>query len=133
MKLLFAAALSLLVGCASIEENPATAKLAVQIATLKVIERAEDQDHRRQRIVELAEEALALAESEAVLVSAVEAAVREAVQWGNLPPSDRLLADYLITLVATELNERVGDGNWLTGKRLVAARQVLAWVVEAAR
>lgn len=42
-------------------------------------------------------------------------ALLHAVRWDALAPSDRLLADYLITLVSTELEQRVGDGSLRRG------------------
>lgn len=119
-------------GCAGQAGRDATAKMAVQYATLKVIENADDPLERRDRIVRLAELAIAAADGENVVVAELEARVRAAVPWQDLSPADTLLADYLITLTAAELESRTAGGP-LMGETLVSAKVVLEWIVQVAR
>jgi hypothetical protein len=131
MRAICLAAILILYGCAAVEQRPATAQFGVTFATLKVIEQADNQQERRDRIAEIAETALDAASGDDVLVSAIETAAREAIDWDALAPSDQLLAEYLIAMVAAELQARSGGG-WLQGEALVSARQVLTWVLLAA-
>lgn len=134
-----ACTLVLLAGCAqfnqTLKENEESAKLVVTFATMKYVEKAGDsiaQAARAVRVRTVTEQALALTENGNVLLSALEASVRVEVQKLQLSPSDAVLADGLVTLIAQELQKRFGSG-MLSQDQLVETRAVLGWVVDATR
>src|SRR5690606_24705530 len=98
-----------LAGCVLTPE--ARAKLAVQYATLKVVESAEAPAERAARVRNIAQGAIALADSgDQVSVGLIESAVRARIDWAALSLSDRLAAAALIDTLRIELEGRIGAG-----------------------
>lgn len=126
-------ALTVLAGCAAIEERPMTSRLVVTYATMKVIDGAEMPIEKADRVAAVADVALGLlSDDKPVLIAAIEEAVRAAIPWGDLDNADVILANALITAVAEELQSRVDDRGMLGGESLLTAREVLSWVKDAA-
>lgn len=125
---------ALLAGCATIEENPNTAKLVTQYAVLKFAEQS-SADRRAERlanVARIAADVKAIAANEVTSVSSIRAAVAIQIQKLNLSPADQLLANGLADILAQELAKRVGDGALNPEQRLIVG-QVMDWVLEAAQ
>ena len=123
-----------LAGCAMLEENPASVGLAVQVATMKVIEENEPEhrDERAERILAMAGEARTFLDLEEVTIPALRAAIDARLAELELEPSDRALADLLVDAIAYELEERLGEGILSPEDRETVSR-VLSSVETAAR
>lgn len=129
---LFVLAMVALSGCAYLRDNPTTSGLAVQIATMKVIEA--DKGHeaeRAARIKEIAAEAKTFLDAKDVTVSVLEDAVNARLASLDLAPSDRLLASALVSAVVGELKVKVGDGLLSADSRYTVS-QILGYVESAA-
>lgn len=132
--LMFLAIAFALAGCAAIEQSPTTAKLATQYATLKVIERGDDQPVRAAKIRAIAEDAKRFLDHDAVTLPGLHAAVMERVDLESLSTADRMLASALVGAVVAELEARLGDGPGLIPPDdLYQIAEVLDWVIEAAQ
>lgn len=119
----------LLAGCSTFTEHKAVTKLAVQYATIKVIEKNPD---KAPRIVEIAQFVRTNAGSEtAATVALLETAVRAQIDWTKLDPADTILVDTLIVTVRDELIARLGDGP-LAGDQLLVVAEVAGWIQDAA-
>lgn len=133
-KLFFAIALVgavfLTSGCQTIKERPAVAQLAVQYATIKVVEKNPD---RAARVIEIAAYIKANAgNSSAASVALLEVAVRKQIDFERLDAADTFLVDTLIGLVRDELVARLGDGPLSPENALIVA-QVAGWIEDAAK
>lgn len=126
--LVWAILLSTLSGCAVLEGNPATARFAVQYATLKVIK---DDHWKAARVVQIVTQAAELLDESSATIALLEAAVRSSIDWDKLDAADTLLADNLIIAVKFELEKRVGD-SLLDPEKTFAIKMVLSWIIEAA-
>lgn len=118
-------------GCTLTQD--ARAKLAVQYATLKLIESDDDPVAKAARIRLVANEALYLTDQEdRVTAALIESAVRHKINWGALSLADRMAADALITAIREEVEARVGSGD-LDPEAMISVQTVLSWVIEAAQ
>lgn len=118
-------------GCASMqtpEGQAAAARIGVQYATLKYV--GEDAG-KAQRVVDVADTAISLAETGTVPIDVLEQQVREAIPWSDLDLADRQLVELLILQVRAELDARVVDGQ-VDPERAGDAVEVLKWVRDAA-
>lgn len=120
--------LCFLVGCAALDQHQATAKLAIQYATLKYVD---DDAHKRERVQAVVANARELAASASTL-DAIDQAVRESIDWSKLDDADKLLASALLDVVRDELKARFGDGV-LDPEQIVGVNKVLDWIDEAAQ
>lgn len=88
-----------LTGCASIqnqiENHVDTSKLAVQVATMKVIEAGSDAHDRAVTTRSIVAEAKTWLDSDAVTVDLLHEKVTARIAKLNLAPSDKLLVDLL--------------------------------------
>lgn len=132
LALFLIACLLTLSGCATIENAPATSKLVVQVATMKVIEAESDRHARAAKIIEIATEAKTWLDTDTVTVDLIKSKVLERLTGLNLQPSDRLLASVLVDAVASDLLSKVGVGLIPADKR-ITVNQVLGWVIEASK
>lgn len=124
----FAVLALLLVGCATLQENQASAKLVVQVATIKYVDGDEG---KRARLLEAVDEARTIA-STASSLAAVDAVIRQRItEAEDLDAADKLLAFGLLDVIKAELQKRF-DQDLLDPEQLVAVNQVLDWVAEAA-
>lgn len=118
---------AVLVGCASLKENNADARLIVQYSTLKVCDTAE----RAARCAEIAGEVQRYANDTAQLtVSALMFAIEEQIDWTSLDAADALLVRTLTERLRAELVERLGEDVLPEDLRL-AATTVADWVIDA--
>jgi len=105
-------------------------QLAVQYATLKIIERP---DVDAGRVVELVEKARAYVEDGAsVTVSALASAARDRLRDSSLSPADRILIDAILTRAQERLESEIGGGVLAEDQRLQLLT-VLDWIEGAAR
>lgn len=122
----------LISGCSLLNfKTDPSARLAVTFATLKVIEQGDNPELRAQRVAEIAEEARAFVETDMLSLDQLETALLMRLADEDLSPSDRLLADALISAVIAELEARVGSG-FLTPEQKLTVGEVLGWVSAAA-
>lgn len=120
---------SFLASCSTVSERPILAQVAVQYATIKVLE---NNPEHAPRVVEIARFVRENAgNSTASSVALLEAAVRAQIKWEKLDPADTVLVDLLIVTVRDELTARLGDGPLSPEQALVVA-QVAAWIESAA-
>lgn len=132
-------------GCASMQQTgaalstaPQSAKIVVQYAAMKFIEKAgapSAQQARAARVVDVAGKVQGLIDAGLVSTAPlIEQAVRDSINWSQFSPADRLLVDNLIALVRQELEARIGSaGAPLDSQQLIVVRDLLGWVVAAAR
>lgn len=126
-KLLYALPFALLLaGCATLSERPDAARLVVQYATLKAVERGTSPV----RIVEVGERVLDATRGGPVTLAALEAAALREID--HLSLADRLVAEALIELVVAEINARI-EGGLLDAEALTTVTQVVNWAIQAAR
>ena len=128
LRFAFLAALLPLCGCQTIKDQPLIAQVAVQYATIKVVQ---DHPERAARVVEIARTLRTSAEDEAATVALLEVLIRAKINWASLDAADRLLVDTLIIGVRQELLNRLGDGVLSAENKLVVA-QVAGWIEAAA-
>lgn len=122
-----------LVGCATIEKNPNTAKLVTQYAVLKFAEQS-SADRRAERLANvkrIATDVKAIATNESASISILQSAVDVQIAKLNLSAADKLLARGLVDMISQELTKRVGAGVLSPEAKLTVA-QVMDWIVEAA-
>lgn len=116
--------------CAWMKDNPQTAKLVVQAATMRVIEGGDDYRARATRVMVIAGEASSLVGGQELTLPALHQAILERLAGENLNPSDQLLANALIDAVHAELQKRIGEGV-LNPEQAIQVNEVLKWIVEA--
>lgn len=128
--LMICAALS---GCATIEKNPATAKLATQYAVAKFIENsaAEKRAERKARIVTIATDIKAAAASQSVSLSSLQILAYEKIDKLALSPADTVLAKGLVDFIAEELKAKI-DAKLLSPKDTLILASVMDWIIQAA-
>lgn len=136
MRTLIAALVSILLfaSCATIEQNPNTAKLVTQYAVLKFAEQSSDgrRAERISNVIKIATDVKAIAANEVTSISSLRGVVGTQVAKLGLSPADQLLAFGLADIVAQELIKRVGEGQLNDSQRLVVG-QVCDWIIEAAK
>lgn len=117
-------------GCSFLQSiEPDTKQLAVQYATLKVIDGDSD---RAARVVDLVQEGRQYVESGAsVTVAALYEGVRDRIDWQSLDPADRILIEAILTRARERLREEIGVG-LLDPDQQVKVLTVLDWIEAAA-
>ena len=116
-----------LVGCSMLDKHQASAKLAIQYATIKYIDGSDD---KRERTLKVTANARELAATGATL-DAIDQAIRDSIDWNKLDDADKLLANALLDIVGEELKARIGEGT-LDPDQVLAVEAVLGWIEEAA-
>lgn len=115
-----------LIGCASVQNHEATAKLTVTYATIKGIEQGLDAAEVRR----IAEEVKSLMDGEATTVTLLESAVRIKLSTLGLSPADQFLAGQLVEIVAQELIARTGGpGAVLQPDQILYVSKVMDWII----
>ena len=124
---------ALLLGCATLEERPATAKLVTQYAVLKFADQSSPikRADRIAKVVDIATQVKGMSAGESVSVGLLKGAVYSELLKLELAPPDALLANALVDLLAEELLARVGDGV-LSPEQQLQVVQVMDWIIEAA-
>lgn len=128
---LFLPLLALLVsGCSFLQSiEPDTKQLAVQYATLKVIDGDAD---KAARVVELVQEGRDYVQSDAsVSVAALYEGVRDRINWQSLDPADRILVEAILTRARERLRDEIGVG-LLDPDQQLKVLTVLDWIEAAA-
>ena len=127
--LLFLATASMTGACSFFSEHRATAKLATQYATIKII----DGDRAKaQRVRKIAKEAKKYANTKPQLtVDRLIDEVKAQINWGYLDAADTLLVNALIDELSLRLTERLGSEPLPKDLRL-AVDTVVDWVISAA-
>ena len=126
--LLFLATVSMS-ACSFLGEHKATAKLATQYATIKII----DGDRAKaQRVWEIAKEVKKYANTKPQLtVDRLIDEVKAQINWGDLDAADTLLVNALIDELSQQLTNRLGSQSLPKDLRL-AVDTVVDWVISAA-
>lgn len=134
-KFLIALLLSVsMLGCATLEKSPNTAKLVTQYAVMKFAEQSSD-ERRVERIAnvrKIAEDVKSLAANQTVSVPGLQAAVMAQVAKLGLSPADSFLASALVQVVADELAAKIGDGV-ISPEKMLVVSQVMDWVIDATK
>lgn len=116
-------------GCSTIGSQPTLTRLAVQYATVKVLE---NNPGRAQRVIEIATFIEDNAgSSTATSVAILTTLVREQIDWTKLDAADTILVNALIDMVATELTARLGSGP-LSPEQALVVKEVASWIKQAA-
>lgn len=122
--------LMLVSGCALLSgEQTARERLAVQYATLKVIDGDPARAARVQALV--AEARQYLTGGAEVTIARLDAEARARIDWQRLEAADRLLLEAVLLEARQQLTERLGAGVLDEGQR-VALDAVLGWIEGAA-
>jgi len=104
-------------------------QLAVQYATLKVLER---NDVSNERVLELVAKAeVYLQEGDNVAVSSLVDAARERLDASLLSPADQMLIEVILSRAQERIEAKLGDGILASEQRLQLLT-VLNWIEEAA-
>lgn len=104
--------LVLLMGCVGLRTQPQTAKLITQYATLKFVEKAPDQEARKQRIRDVLVQLKGVTDTASTLAA--------------------LKAKAMVAEVAGELEARMGAGT-ISSENLVQVLEVFSWIEEVVR
>ena len=137
-KLLAVIMILLITACSSTgdrlsSETSFVSTLAINYATLKVIENSGAPVNKALRIVAIASDTKALLDTGAVaLVPQLEQAVRKQIDWTSLDASDTLLVNALLLAVKQELSLRI-DGGTLDANAVLTVARVLDIVIQAAQ
>jgi hypothetical protein len=96
-------------GCALLQDvDPNSKRLAIQYATLKVVDG--DQD-KAARVLELIERGRQyLNDEESITIAAIDGSVRELIRWDNMDNADRILVDNILLTARKRLMEEIGAG-----------------------
>lgn len=125
--------LAILAGCASIENNPMTARLIVSQATMRYVESRADWPSTAANVIAAAEAVRDAASGEAIPLAQLRQIALEAAGLDDLSPADRALAEGLIDTVAMVVEERIGQGTLEGLEQLTTFREIATWAIEAAR
>ena len=124
------AAVLLLAGCKSPNSlQPIAEQLAIQYATLKVLENNPDYSPR---IVEITRHVREVASGDAsATVEVIDGLIRSQINWAKLAPSDAMIVNTLLLAIRSELEARIGNGI-LDPEALLTVAQVATWIEQAA-
>jgi len=126
---LMAMAMVLFSGCSFVEDNPNTARLTTQYATVKVID---GDSARAARIVEITSQIkLTIAEDTSATISALNTYVRGEIRWEKLTPEDTILIDAVLLNAVARLEEEVSAG-LLDPDQRIQLTTFLTWIEEVA-
>lgn len=120
-------------GCAAIEQNPMTARLIVEQATMRYIQSQADWPATAARVLSAAEAVQAAASGEDLTLAQLRQIALDAAGLDSLSPADRALATSLIDTVAMVVEERIGQGALDGLDELTTLRSIMAWAIGAAR
>lgn len=127
--ILIISASALLGGCVTTNTQTSAAKLAVQIATVKVLDNNPDYVGRT---LAIAGEVRRIAGAEKFdTVDLLIAYVRSRIDWDRMTAADVLLINELLRMVGEELKARVGPGR-LTSEKILVVADVALWIEQAA-
>lgn len=123
-----------LAGCATLRDNPASARLGVTIVVAKFIENSspDKKEERRARVISIAGDIQAASVSDSATVLSLRAIAFAKIDSLGISPLDRELAKQLVDLIAQELQSRVNRDLLKPEDRLLIA-DVMSWIQNAAR
>lgn len=124
---------SFVAGCAAIEQNPMTARLIVEQATMRYIQSRADWPATASRVAAAAEAVQAAATGESLTLAQLRSIALEAAGLDDLTPADAALARGLIDTVAMVVEERIGQGTLEGLEELTSFREIAGWAIGAAR
>lgn len=128
--------LGLITGCSTTPEGQRRDRLGVQVATMALIERADNPADKATRIMALSGDMRVLLDMAEVTVGdlriALLARLAERTAAGKVSPLERLAALEFINTVADAVEKRLGAG-LLTQDTRVKVNTVLTWIEDAAR
>jgi hypothetical protein len=122
----------LLVGCATIRENPVPALVGIQSATLFVIEQSSDRQAKARDIIAAAEDAKKLLDFDAVTLDQLVARVRERIASSDRELSEKAGLSGLLTISQAWLQDRISDGT-LSPEDRATVNDVLNTIIQSAQ
>lgn len=131
MKAFLAILLTLAVtGCAFLDAvEPDTKQLAVQYATIKVID---GDTTKRDRVLELVERGRKyVTQDDSVTIAALDQGVRDLIRWDSMDAADRLLIDNIIINARERMADEIGSG-LLNAEQKAKVLTVFDWIESAA-
>jgi hypothetical protein len=131
-KLIPVVATLLLVGCATIRDNPVPALVGIQSATLYVIEQSSDRKAKARDIIAAAEDAKKLLDFEAVTLDQLVARVRERIANSDRELSEKAGLSGLLTIAQTWLQDRISEGT-LSPDDKATVNDVLSTIIQSAQ
>lgn len=128
--------LSLSMGCTFLASEDSrdqlVANVAIQTATMKVIEGSDDREATAERVLDIVSNVQAVVQrKEVTTVIDLDKFVRSKIRWDELEPSDILLVNTLLEVVSIELENRVIGGS-LSETHIVIISNVLENISKAA-
>lgn len=133
MRAILIGLLMMLTGCAAIEQNPMTARLIVEQATMRYVQSQADWPATAARVLRAAEAVQQAASGESLTLAQLRSIALDAAGLDALTPADRALAVALIDTVAMVVEERIGNGVLDGLDHLTTFREIAGWAVSAAR
>lgn len=124
MRWLIVIAMAFVVGCATMQADSGSARLAVQYGTLKYIK---NDTQKASRVAAKVDAALEIVNNNLTTIAALDTAVRDSIEWQSLSIEDKMLLDALLTEVRHEMERRIGDGV-LSPEQRVKVADVLRWI-----
>jgi vacuolar-type H+-ATPase subunit E/Vma4 len=122
----------LLVGCATIRDNPVPALVGIQSATLYVIEQSSDRKAKARDIIAAAEDAKKLLDFEAVTLDQLVARVRERIANSDRELSEKAGLSGLLTIAQTWLQDRISEVT-LSPDDKATVNDVLSTIIQSAQ
>lgn len=120
--------LSMLAGCSSLGQGDSLlAEVAVRYATMKYLE---EHPEKADRVVELAEQAKVLLDTDLVSLVDIKQEIMKRVDFHEVGAADYVLISTLADLIATEVRVNL-DGGYLTDDQKVKVNQILDYIIVA--
>jgi C4-type Zn-finger protein len=118
-----------LAGCTTTSIPPIAAQVAVQYATLRVLE---DHPEYAPRILEITSSVRQAAAGDAsATVAMIDSLIRSQINWSKLSPADAMVVNTLLLAIRSELEQRIGSGV-LDSQAMLTIAQVATWIEQAA-
>lgn len=120
-----------LTGCASTPDGERAERIAVQGATVLLIERSERPGDKAARVVEAIDRLQTILLDTNVTVGDLRSTLLQRVAERELSPGEKMLALEVIAEVATVVETKVGKG-YLSAEAIVTVNTVLGWIENTA-
>lgn len=119
----------------SINNNPAVAEIVIKIAVSQYIDEESDPEARKERAASIEDKVghiLQVLDGNPTLsLDGLESQFRDSIDWSELDPSDKILADLLITSVRERLEAKVDIGE-LNPEYTIAVKTLLEMIIKTA-
>lgn len=127
--LLILAMLPVLFACSAVQEREPLAEIAVQAATIRVID---NDSEKAQRVITIASQVWqAASDDPQPTVDALIALARAEIRWDRLDPAETNLVNLLLLRTRSELEDKFPD-NLIPEDARVTVRTIAEWVIETA-